>query len=54
MQVRTRLPQQDGSNSYAQEALEAEARQSGAKFLLKPIDSNVLLALLTELLGDPG
>lgn len=34
--------------------LEAEARQSGAKFLLKPIDPNVLLTLLTELLGDRG
>lgn len=32
--------------------LEAEARQSGAKFLLKPIDPDVLLTLLAELLGD--
>ena len=32
--------------------LEAEALQSGAKFLLKPIEPDVLLKLLSELLGD--
>jgi two-component system response regulator GlrR len=32
--------------------LEAAARQSGAKFLLKPIDPDALLTLLAELLGD--
>ncbi len=32
--------------------LEAEARQAGAQFLLKPIDPNGLLTLVKDLLRD--
>lgn len=41
------------TTGFPDPVLEAEARQSGAKFLLKPIEPEVLLALLSELLGSP-
>lgn len=37
---------------FPDSVLEAEVRQAGARFLLKPIDPDVLLTLLAELLGD--
>ena len=40
------------TTGFPDAVLEAEARQSGAKFLLKPIDPDLLLTLLTELLGE--
>ena len=40
------------TTGFPDPVLEAEARQSGAKFLLKPIDPNALLTLLADLLGD--
>jgi DNA-binding NtrC family response regulator len=40
------------TTGFPDPVLEAEARQSGAEFLLKPIDPNALLALLADLLSD--
>jgi DNA-binding response OmpR family regulator len=41
------------TTGFSDPVLEAEARQSGAKFLLKPIEPQVLLNLLSELLDNP-
>lgn len=41
------------TTGFADPVLEAEARQAGAEFLLKPIEPRVLLKLLSELLGGP-
>jgi DNA-binding NtrC family response regulator len=41
------------TTGYPDSVLEAEARQAGAKFLLKPIEPSVLLKLLSELLDGP-
>jgi DNA-binding response OmpR family regulator len=41
------------TTGFPDPVLEAEARQSGGEFLLKPIEPRVLLKLLSELLGGP-
>ena len=40
------------TTGFPDPVLEAEARQAGAKFLLKPIDPNGLLTLVADLLRD--
>jgi len=41
------------TTGFPDPVLEAEARQAGAEFLLKPIEPRVLMKLLSELLGGP-
>jgi len=40
--------------AYNDASVEAEARQLGAEFFLKPVDAEMLLAAVSRLLGCPG